>query len=175
MSDEAPLVRSPLLLLVVTVLAVGLFIIVLAVAAFLLRNAPTSTRPPGHMEIAEPTTREPRAGEPSVKTDPPIGPRERQSASTALAPVFPACYREARARDPSLGREVDVTLGLDTRPTGGTITSLHVGRGGSPYLAACLRERLVGAGFPAGAHGRGEVTWRVTHDGDEAKLSERPR
>lgn len=174
MSDEAPLVRSPLLLLGVSALAVGVFVLALSVAAFLLRHAPTATPGPQVTEPTRPTTMDPSGGEGPVNQRPAVGGLERQSASTLVAPVFPACYREARARDPSLAREVQLTLALDTRPTGGTITALHLDRGGSPYLAACLRAQLVGAGFPAASDGVGEVTWRVQLDGDTATLIEKP-
>lgn len=174
MSEGAPLIRSPLALAVVTTLAVAAFVLVLAVAAFLLRDAPLGVRPPPArvVEVPRSTTGTTTRPDPAGRERPPPGALERQSASTAVAPVFPGCYREARARDPSLAREVELLVGLDTRPGGGTITSLRVGRGGSPFLLACLREQLVGAGFPAGADGVGIVTWRARLEGDEAVLVE---
>lgn len=174
MSEDERLVRSPVALTVVTVLAVAVFVLSLSVAAFLLRDAPVGT-PRAGTRVVERVRSQANGAEDTSATErqrPPLGALERQSASTAVAPVFPGCYREARARDPSLAREVDLLVGLDTRPGGGTITSVRLGRGGSPFLQACLRQQLVGAGFPAGADGAGVVVWRARLDGDKAVLVE---
>ena len=42
--------------------------------------------------------------------------------------------------------------------------ALRIGGAGSPFLAACLKQDLVGATFPAGADGEGEVRWRARLD-----------
>lgn len=178
--EETGIIRHPLALGLAIAGSVSVFILVLAVASFLLRDAPIAAA-----QRRAPVAVAPRAmtgmttGPTNPTTTPPpdrpaLGSNERHSASTAIAPVFPACFRAARARDPSLANEVELLVRLDTRPSGGTITSLRVGRGGSPFLAACLRQQLVGAGFPAGADGLGEVTWRARLDGERAVLVEIP-
>lgn len=178
--DGTGIIRHPLALGLAVAGSVSVFILVLAVASFLLRDAPIASahrRAPAHVPPPATTVTTTAGGATTTTTEPAKdrpapGSNERHSASTAIAPVFPTCFRAARARDPSLANEVELIVRLDTRASGGTITSLRVGRGGSPFLAACLRQQLVGAGFPAGADGLGEVIWRARLDGDRAVLVE---
>lgn len=171
------IIESPLALTLAIVGSVLLFVGGLGVVSFLMRDAPIAS--PRHRPAVMTLPRSTASGAASTTTTneparerPRPGSNERQSASTAVAPVFPGCFQEARGRDPSLASEAFVIARLDTRPGGGTITQLRLGRGGSPFLAACLRQQLVGAGFPAGADGLGEVTWRVRLEGGRAVLVE---
>lgn len=170
--SRSGIVRSPVALAVALVVSVSFFVLVLSVVSFVLRDAPLGApRPQTTAVIQKPVTSSGAAADVATQRPPP-GSAERQSASTAVAPVFPGCVREARARDPSLANEVELIVGLDTKPGSGTITSLRMGRGSSPFLAACLRQHLVGAGFPAGADGQGVVRWRATVEGERAVLVE---
>ncbi len=179
----ARIIQSPVLLSIASLTCALLFVLGLAIAAFLLRDAPIAAPPRGAVvvprDVARPlgplgvtTMKSPTATTKTAQKRPPLGVAERQSASTAVAPAFPDCYRDARKSDPSLAKEVELVVQLDAKPSGGTITGLHVGRGGSPFLAACLRRQLVGAGFPAGADGVGEVRWRARVEGDRGVLVE---
>jgi hypothetical protein len=156
----------PLALLVASVVGSGLFVLGLGVATFLMRDVPLGGALP-----LRPALEGFPASSPEERLPP--GFDERQSASTALAPLVPVCFAEAGARDPSLPEAVDIIATLDTRPGGGSIVAVRLGAS-SPFLAACLRKRLVGERFPAGADSYGEVRWRARVEAGRAVLEEQP-
>lgn len=155
----------PLALLVASVLAVLFFVLVFGVTTFLLRDLPVYREA---RVVAPP----PVEGPPAPEARPRPGFDERQSASTVIAPVLPGCFREAGARDPSLPEVVEVIATLETAPGRGSVVSLRLGGATSPFLVACLRQRLVGASFPAGADGYGEVRWRARIEQGSAVLED---
>jgi len=148
--------RPPLWPVVLTAVgSVGLFVGVLGVAAFLLRDvqfvdAPLVRAPVGHAAPGVPIS------------DAPLGDAELRSARTAIAPLVPICLAEARARDPSVPSSVTLQAELEAGADSGVVRALRIKRGASPFLQHCFNQRGVGARFPVGAAGRATVRWRAT-------------
>ncbi|MFZ9887945.1 MAG: hypothetical protein ACO3JL_10625 [Myxococcota bacterium] len=154
-TDDGPKIRSPLALAATSFLAVAVFVVVLGTLAFLWRDRTFGAGYP---------RRPPHEAVEAVRPSP--GPLEQQSAGTVAAPAFRSCEAEARRRDPSLGRELELYADLRTTDDGGVIHGVSLGRGSSPYLATCLKESLDGARFPARSQTSGRVGWRLVIEND---------
>lgn len=145
-----PTIRSPLALAAAILLAVTLFVVVLGSLAFLWQDHSFGA---GQVRSFD----QQRAQAERVTP----GPLEQQSAGTVAGPAFRNCEAEARRRDPSLGRELELFAELRTTEDGGVIHDVSLGRGNSPYLAACLASALEGARFPARSLTTGRVGWHL--------------
>lgn len=158
--EPGPTIRSPLALAGASLLAVTLFVVVLGTMAFVWQDRPFGAGP---VRSVDPQL--------ALAERAPPGPLEQQSAGTVVGPAFGGCAAEARRRDPSLGRELELFAGLRTTEDGGVIHDVSLGRGNSPYLVACLASALEGARFPARSLTSGRVGWHLVIANDVVKVT----
>jgi hypothetical protein len=158
-----------------SVAAGGLFIVGLAVAAFLLRDVhfvppPAAPRPRPRPPPVVAT--EGDAGPSTIEST--LGVEERRSARQVAAAFIPRCFATAREKDPSMPGRVQLHASLRADDASGTIVAVRMGHGASPYFDACISEALVGARFPVGEGGEAEVRWQVSVAGDQGVVEELP-
>jgi hypothetical protein len=143
-------------LLVAITLSVLAFVFALSVSSFLLRDV-HFVDPPPRASLQDPPP-------PAVGPARPLGDAGLRSAMTAVAPLLPDCFAQARARDPSVPTAIVLRVELVASADSGEVRALRVVRGASPYLQHCFNERAIGARFPVDAPGEAIVRWRARVD-----------